>query len=266
MITGHTKLYGIVADPIVHVKTPEEMNALFAAEGMDAILVPMHMRPEGLEAFMTAAREMRNLGGFIATVPHKPACLAFCDRLVGDAEAIGAVNVIRREADGTLVGAMLDGRGFISGLVAAGIDVAGMDSCLLGAGGAGAAIAFALAEAGVARLTIVNRSHEKAADLARRVAERYPGVQVTAGEPQTARRDLVVNATSLGLRAGDALPLDDLSFRPGQIVSDAIMEPAETRFLAEARARGARIQPGRPMLKHQIRLMAEHMGALPLAG
>lgn len=262
MITGHTKIYGIVADPIHHVKTPEDMNALFARENVDGVLVPMHVHPDGLAAFLDGVRRIENFGGLVATVPHKPSVIGYCDRLEGDAALIGAANVIRREADGTLVGAMLDGRGFIRGLEAAGITVSGMDACLLGAGGAGAAIAFALAEAGVIRLTIVNRSRDKATDLARRVAGRYPDVIVEAGEARTRQRDLIVNATSLGLRAEDPLPIDALDFHAGQVVSDAIMEPEETAFLARARSCGARIHPGRPMLREQIRLMAEHMGAL----
>lgn len=263
MITGLTRIYGIIADPISHVQTPREMNALFAAEGVDGVLVPMHVSPHHLPDFIKGVRAMQNFGGMIATVPHKPSMIAFCDQLEGDAAAIGAVNAVRRDADGTLVGAMLDGKGFIGGLRAAGINVAGMNVCLLGAGGAGAAIAFGLAEAKVDQLTIVNRSREKAEELAHRVVTHYPTVRVCAGEPSTRERDLIVNATSLGLKPGDALPLADLDFHPGQIVSDAIMEPAETPFLAAARRSGARIHPGLPMLKEQIRLMAVHLGALP---
>lgn len=263
MITGHTKIYGIVADPIHHVKTPEEMNALLAATGVDGVLVPWHVAPPDLARFVDGLRGQRNMGGFIATVPHKTAMLALCDRVIGDAALIGAVNAVRRDPDGSLVGAMLDGRGFLRGLTVAGVSVAGMNACLLGAGGAGAAIAFALAEAGVAQLTIVNRSTAKAEALATRVAGRYSGVRVTVGAPDTRSRDLIVNATSLGLRADDPTPLDDLDFHAGQVVCEAIMEPAETPFLAAARASGARIQPGRPMLREQIRLMAIHLGALP---
>ncbi len=260
MITGHTKVFGIVANPIAHVKTPEEMNNHFAALGYDGVLVPCHVLPENLARFVDGLRVVESCGGLIVTIPHKTSILALCDRVVGDAAEIGAVNTIRRDPDGSLVGAMLDGKGFVSGLVVNGIDVAGMDACLLGAGGAGAAIAFALAEAGVRRLTIVNRSQDKARDLARRISDRYPAVRVEAGASETASRDLIVNATSLGLKAGDALPLDDLAFRPGQIVAEAIMEPEVTPLLAAAQAAGARIHYGRPMLRQQIRLMAEHMG------
>lgn len=264
MITGHTRLYGVIAHPIAHVKAPEEMNAHFAALGHDGVLVPFHVRAEDLAQVIDSLRRVENFGGLIVTMPHKGAALPLCDSVVGDAAAIGAVNIIRRDPDGSLVGAMLDGTGFVRGLEASDIRVARMSACLLGAGGAGSAIAFALAEAGVASLRIVNRSRDRAEDLARRVAAHYPGVKVSVGGPETARHDLVVNATSLGLRPGDPLPLSDLSFRPGQIVADAIMEPEVTPLLAAAGEKGARIQFGRPMLRQQIRLMAEHLGIVPV--
>lgn len=263
MITGRTKLYGIVAHPIAHVKTPEEMNNHFAATGYDGVLVPFHVLPENLAAFVETLRRIENFEGLIVTVPHKTAFLALCDEVVGDAAAIGAVNTIRREADGRLVGAMLDGKGLVDGLVAHGVNVQGLKSCLLGAGGAASAIAFALAEAGVASLRIVNRSADKAEELAQRVSARYSNVAVSVGAPETASQDLIVNATSLGLRAGDPLPLTDLAFHKDQIVAEAIMEPELTPLLAEAQAKGARIHFGRPMLREQIRLMAEHMQAAP---
>ena len=137
MITGHTRVFGIVANPIAHVKTPEEMNNHFAAVGYDGVLVPFHVLPENLGRFVDGLRGVESLGGLIVTVPHKTAILSLCDRVVGDAAAIGAVNTIRRDPDGSLVGAMLDGKGFVGGLEVNGIDVAGMDACLLGAGGQG---------------------------------------------------------------------------------------------------------------------------------
>ncbi|MBL3609339.1 shikimate dehydrogenase [Rhodovulum sulfidophilum] len=263
MITGKTRVWSILADPIGHVKTPQEINALCAAQGIDGVMVPMQVHPENLATAVAGLKAIESFGGFVVTVPHKTKIVALCDRLIGDAARIGAVNVVRREADGTLTGAILDGLGFVEGLRSEGIEPRGMDACLLGAGGAGAAIAFALAEAGVRRLTIVNRSQDKAEDLAARVAQAYPEVPVAAGAPETASRDLIVNATSLGLKPDDPLPLDDTAFHTGQVVADAIMDPVETRLLAAARAAGARVHPGLPMLRQQIRLMAEHLGALP---
>ena len=262
-ITGRTRIFGIIADPIHHVKTPEDMNAILAAWGHDMVVIPIHVPPAGLDDWVRGWRAQENLGGIIATVPHKGAMLAHCDALEGDAARIGAVNAIRRDPGGRLVGAALDGLGLVGGLRTAGLDPRGMDTLLMGAGGAGAAVAFALAEAGVARLTIRNRDMDKARDLAARVVARYPSVPVDCDPEATASRDLIVNTTSLGMKDTDPLPLSDVAFRRGQIVAEAIMSPAETALLALARAAGATIQPGRPMLRSQLELMLAHWGVHP---
>ncbi|RMC35639.1 shikimate dehydrogenase family protein [Paracoccus alkanivorans] len=263
-ITGKTRLFGILADPIHQVKTPQVMNALFRRHAVDAVLVPMHVAPDGLPALMAGLREMRNFGGFIATVPHKPDMLSLCDETVGDAARIGAVNCVRRESDGRMVGAMLDGIGFVEGLRSNGIGIVGCSILLAGAGGAASAIAFALAGAGAGRLTICNRTVEKAEALSDRVRRDHPylPVQAKAALSDIGEFDIIVNATSLGMRAGDPLPVGLKGLGPHHVVAEAIMEPAETPLLAEAVRHGCRVQPGLPMLERQIELMARHMGAL----
>ncbi|MFD0860434.1 shikimate dehydrogenase family protein [Roseovarius aquimarinus] len=261
-ITGNTKLYGILADPIHHVKTPQVMNRLFAEEGHDGVLVPLHVRAEGLQDAVQGLRRIQSLKGVIVTVPHKTVIPALCDALTDQARMVGAVNCIRRDADGTLTGAILDGVGFVEGLRGAGHDPEGLRVILAGAGGAASAIAFALAEAGIAGLTIANRTEARARGLADRVAKAYPDVILSTDESAVAQADLVVNATSLGMREGDALPLDTSQLHAGQIVAEAIMDPAVTPLLAAAEQAGARTHPGLPMLKSQARLMAEYMGAI----
>ncbi|WP_370875469.1 shikimate dehydrogenase family protein [Methylobacterium amylolyticum] len=260
-ITGRTRVYGIVADPIYHVKAPEVMGALFARHGIDGVLVPLHVPPDGLPALMDGLRHLRNFGGFIATVPHKTAMTGLCDAITREAEQIGAVNCVRREADGRMVGTMLDGVGFVEALRASGVEPRGRSAALAGAGGAASAIAFALAEAGVARLTILNRTADKARALAERLRAAYPDLTVAA-EGAQADHDLLVNGTSLGMRAGDAAPFDLAALHAGQFVAEAIMDPETTPLLAAASAAGCRVQKGLPMLECQIALMARHMGAL----
>ncbi len=262
-ITGRTRVYGILADPIHHVKTPEVMNALLVRHGVDGVMVPFHVAPEGLAALVDGLRAQRNFGGFIATVPHKPAMRELCDSVTPEAARIGAVNCVRREADGRMVGAMLDGIGFVEGLRAAGIEPVGLRVYLAGAGGAASAIAFALAGAGVAALTVANRTEAKARALCARLAEAYPRLALATDAAAVAEHDLVINATSLGLGPDDPLPLDAERLRPGQIVAEAIMEPARTALLARAEAQGCHTHPGLPMLAAQIELMARHMGAIP---
>lgn len=257
-IKGTTRLFAIVADPIAHVKTPEVVNAILARTGRDGVLVPLHVAPADLAQAFGAFRAIRNLDGWIVTVPHKTAALALCDEVDPAAESIGAVNCIRREADGRLVGAMLDGAGFVDGLRRQGIEPKDKSVFLAGAGGAASAIAFALAEAGVARLAIGNRSAAKRDALIARVARLHPGCTVT-GEGRASEADIVVNATSLGLRPQDGSPVDDAELRPDQIVAEAIMEPELTPLLRAAQARGCRIHLGRHMLEAQADAMVAHM-------
>lgn len=261
-ITGRTRLFGIVADPVHQVKTPQGINSRMWAAGFDGVLVPFHVAPKGLADFIAGLRCLQNFGGFIATVPHKTAMLALCDEVDAASRLIGAVNCIRRDPDGRLIGTMLDGHGFVQGLLSASIDPAGMRVYLAGAGGAAAAIAFALAEAGIAALTIANRTRPRAAALAERLGRLYPKLPVAITPTSPVGHDLVVNATSLGLRDGDPLPLDTARLTSGQIVAEVIMDPATTPLLAAARAAGCRVHPGHPMLAEQLTLMMAHMGAM----
>ncbi|MFF7710135.1 shikimate dehydrogenase family protein [Pseudomonas sp. NPDC007930] len=260
-ISGNTRLYAIIADPIHHVKTPQAINALFRRRGQDRVMVPFHVPAEALAATVQGLRGLANLEGFIVTVPHKSAMLALCDRASAHARAIGAVNAVRRTAAGELVGEMLDGLGFVAGLRQEGIEPAGMSVYLAGAGGAANAIAFALAEAGIARLTVANRTAAKAEDLLQRLRQAYPALPVARGSGDPSGHALVVNATSLGLREHDPLPCHAERLSPEQVVAEIIMQPVHTPLLQAAAARGCRIQPGLPMLLCQVELMATAMGA-----
>jgi shikimate dehydrogenase len=259
-ISGSTRLYAILADPIHHVQTPRLMNALFARQQADRLMVALHVRSGELVPAVAGLRHLANLEGFIVTVPHKTTMAGLCDRLSPRAQLIGAVNVVRRTPQGQLHGDMLDGVGFVAGLRSAGIEPAGLDVYLMGAGGAACAIAFALAEAGIARLTIANRSADKAAELARRVRAAYGALPVAVGDRNPAGHALVVNATSLGLHAGDPLPCETGNLAPAQIVAEIIMQPPMTALLQAAQERGCRLHPGLPMLDCQIQLMATGMG------
>jgi shikimate dehydrogenase len=265
-ISGKTALYTILADPIHHVQTPQAINRLLAERGIDAVMVPMQVRPQGLETVARALRELPNFRGCVVTVPHKSAMRALCDAVSDAARLIGAVNVVHRTADGRLLGGMLDGDGFVAGLRQHGIEPAGLHTYLAGAGGAASAIAFALAAAGVRTLTIANRSQDKARQLATRVAAAFPAVPVSVGGADVSGMELVVNGTSLGLHDGDPLPLDAQTLKPSQVVAEIIMDPAETPLLAAARALGCRVHPGAPMLASQVALMAAFMSGDDLQG
>jgi shikimate dehydrogenase len=172
-------------------------------------------------------------------MPRKEALAAHVDELSGPAALIGAVNVVRREADGRLVAANTDGPGFVIGVREAGHELSGRRVLLVGAGGAGRAVAFAVARAGAAALTVANRTAARAERLARDVAASYPAVAVAAGPPDPAGHDVVINATSLGMRPGDPLPVAVSRLAPGTLVCDIVTRPARTRLLDEAATRAA---------------------------
>jgi shikimate dehydrogenase len=230
MISGRTRIFAIIADPVAHVRTPQALNALFEREGQDAVIVPLQIAAADLETGVAGLRAMRNLGGLVVTVPHKSAVSVLCDTVSERARLAGAVNVVRKEADGALAGDLLDGEGFAAGLEQAGVALAGKRAFLAGAGGAASAIAFALAERGVARLTIANRSQDKAEALARRLAPLFPDLALST-EAGPEDHDIAINATSLGLKEGDPLPFDPARLPAGALVAEVVMQPDIKRML-----------------------------------
>ena len=174
MITGTTRLYAIIGDPITHVRTPMAFNEYFQANNIDAVCLPVLIGRDDLPNGWTGLKSIANLDGFIVTAPHKAEAARLCDHLDGDGVHTGVVNTVRRDADGGFSGTLLDGRGFVRGLIKQGHAVKGRRFYIAGAGGAGTALAFALADAGAAALTIHNRTRPRAeklvADVARRIS------------------------------------------------------------------------------------------------
>ncbi|UWU78729.1 shikimate dehydrogenase [Bradyrhizobium huanghuaihaiense] len=255
-ITGKTKIMFVLADPIDHVRASAVLNAYFQSIGDDVAASPLHVLPADLGAVLASIRRMRNVVGFSVTIPHKTCVIEHLDETTPAAALIGAVNFVKRTADGRLIGDNLDARGFVTSLAQHQIAVRGRKVLQVGAGGAGRATAFGLAEAGVRELTIMNRDGAKAQALAEAVSQRYPETKVSAGRAEARAFDLVVNTTSLGMKADDPLPLDIDGVGPDTAVSDIIVTPEVTRLLARAAAQGARTVGGKPMLDAQMALVA----------
>lgn len=259
MISGTTRFVPLLAHPCRHVRTPGVFNAECARRGIDMAMVPLDVRPDMLAQTIAALGAMENLAGMVITIPHKTEVAQYCDRLTGATEMLGVCNIIRRETDGSLTGAMFDGEGFVAGLRHRGHDPAGRRVLLIGAGGAASGLAHALAGAGVARLTIANRSAEKAEMLMGQLAAVFPGVDISAGPADPAGYDLVINGTSLGMHAGDALPVDPDRLSLGTLVAEVVMQPDVTPLLAAAEARGCRIHKGINMIEQQVRLLVDFL-------
>lgn len=255
-IDGGTAVLVHLAYPAAHLQTPQLFNPRCAARGVNAVLVPWQVRPDHLAQTIDSLRRAESVAGAIVTIPHKETAARLCDRLEGVAGILQVANVIRREADGSLTGRILDGEGFVGGLRAEGFDPQGHSALIVGAGGVALAIAAALIEAGIARLHLANRTQSRAEAMRDRLAEfaqtqgLSPDIRVTG--PDAEGLDLVVNATSLGMHECDRLPISLEGIRSGMTVAEVVMVPPLTPLLHQARERGARIVPGRAMLTGQI--------------
>ncbi|WP_121159997.1 shikimate dehydrogenase family protein [Micromonospora pisi] len=251
-ITGTTRLFSVLGDPVTQVRSPMLINPMFVRLGIDAVLVPVHVAPEHLAEVCAGLKRIGNLDGMFITVPHKVAVCGLADRMSPAVEIAGSANVMRRESDGSWYADNFDGVGFVEGLVSTGNSPVGKRVLLVGAGGAGAAIAAALLAAGVSELSIHDRDTATLDALLRRLGSRWRvGVRGLAA-PDTGAVDIAVNATPLGLRPEDPLPFAPHGLPPGCVVADIVMKPRETPLLAAAAALGYRVHHGSHMLDHQL--------------
>ncbi len=255
----------LLAHPAGHSLSPAMQNAAFDALGIDARYEAWDVPPDRLASAVDRLRHPDVLGANV-TVPHKAAVVAHLDAVAPVAEAIGAVNVIRRDGD-RLLGENSDAEGFVRSLRESGVVLTDRRVALLGAGGAAHAVAWAAVNAGAERLWIVNRTEERAQRLAARLAERLADaarrceVRVASHAEEAVAADVWVNATSLGMRRGGADPderpvaasvLRTVGDRGGDGVAvDLVYRPRTTPFLADAASAGLRTVDGTGMLLHQ---------------
>ena len=263
-LSGASHLLPIIGDPVAQVKSPAGMTHSLQEQGRDVVCVPMHVAPAHFAATVTALHATHNVDGFIATVPHKFAAFDVCNTVTPRAALLRAVNIVRRNADGTWHGDMLDGAGFVHNAQQAGCQVAGARALLAGAGGAGSAIALALLEADAQTLAIHDADTTRRDTLIARLSTHYAG-RVTAGTRSTAGYAVVVNATPMGMRAGDPLPLDVAAFDTSMFVGEVITQPEVTPLLAAARAAGCKTQTGVDMFRAVLVLMVAFLLAGPQA-
>ncbi|WP_438446179.1 shikimate dehydrogenase [Gorillibacterium sp. sgz5001074] len=253
-IDSRTVMYGVFGDPIGHSKSPLMLNRAFEAAGINAAYAAFHIRPGTLK---DAVAGIRALGyrGVNVTIPYKVEVMEYLDEIDEGARAIGAVNTIVNE-NGTLKGYNTDGIGYVRSLKdETGVKLNGAKVLLLGAGGAARGIVYALAKEGAARITIANRTAEKAVELAADMSA-YAATEGigTAGldSRQLTAADIVINTTAAGMSPKvDELPMDTELLHGGILASDLVYNPRITRFLREAEAKGARIHGGLGMFIHQ---------------
>ena len=235
-------------------------NPWFDAHGIDAVVVPMGVTAEDYASVLPSIFSLKNIRGALITMPHKVTTVGMVDETTTTVKIAGSCNAILKRADGTLLGDMFDGVGFVRGLRRQDFRFDGARCLVVGAGGVGSAIAASLAQAGVAAIALFDVSPSSANALAERLRTHYPKLDVQLRSNDPAGYDLVVNGTPLGMKAGDAFPFDASRLAPSTFVGEVVLKQEVTPMLAAARARGCRTMVGTDMLFEMIPAYLEFFG------
>lgn len=246
-INGATRLYGIIGNPIAQARSPETFSEGFAAAGINAVMLPVQVLPETFDSSVRGLMALGNLDGLLVTVPYKARMVRYATRVGETGRCIGAVNALRREADGTWTADMFDGAGFVTAARRRGYTLAGRRVALFGAGGAGSAIACGLVAAGVQSLAIIDPAGDRARLLATALQRTFPAADVRPATSVPPDSTMVVNASTVGMRAGDGLPGEIGPLAPDTLIGDVINTDAATPMTELARRHGCPFVAGRDM-------------------
>ena len=260
MISGKTTLIAHLGYPTFAFKAPLIYNPWFDKNDIDAVVVPMGVKPEDYREFFPYLFKLSNIRGALVTMPHKQTTIELVDELTPTATVAGAANAVLVREDGTLVGDQFDGEGFVRGVQRKGFDPEGKRALVVGNGGVGSPIAASLAAAGVAAMGLFDPNAAASDALGERLAAAYPKLEITTGSKDPDGYDIVVNATPLGMKDDDPLPMDVDRIAPTTFVGEVVMKQEITPFLREAQSKGCPIQVGKDMLFEQIPAYLEFFG------
>ncbi len=260
MISGRTTLIAHLGYPTETFKAPMIYNPWFERKGIDAVVVPMGVMAEDYAVFLRSLFRLSNIRGALVTMPHKVTTVALLDEVSLAAKVAGSCNAVLRRADGSLHGEMFDGMGFTRGAKRRGFDFAEADCLVVGAGGVGSALAAARAAAGARSRAGVDTRRDGAARRMARWGQHYPELPVGIRSNDPAGYHLVVNATPLGMHAGDPLPFDPERLDRHAFVGEVVLSAEMTPLLRAAARRGCPCQIGTDMLFEQIPAYLEFFG------
>ena len=235
-ISGRTKLIAHLGYPTESFKAPMIYNPYFEKYDIDAVVVPMGCMAEDYASFLKLVFKLSNIHGALVTMPHKVTTIPLLDEVMTTAKVAGSCNAIRLGPGGILVGDMFDGEGFVRGILRKGRVLAGARALVVGSGGVGSAIVASLAKAGVAELALFDAHAATMNSLAERLRIYYPALKIEVGSRDPAGFDVIVNATPLGMKEGDALPMDVARISPSAFVGEVVMKQEITPFLAAAQS------------------------------
>ena len=251
------KLFGVIGDPIAQSMSPHIHNDAFEQHKIDGAYFPFHVTKGNLQK---AVDGLRTLGvhGFNVTIPHKVEIMKWLDRVDKDAQQIGAVNTVVNES-GKLVGYNTDGAGFVKGIKEV-TSLREENVAIIGSGGAARGILYSLSKEKVKKLTVANRTEKKAAELitSLQLESIVTSCTLETLEKELNEYDIIINTTSVGMYPHiDDIPISLSFLKKNCVVSDIIYNPIETKFLKEAKKRGAIIQNGVPMFVYQAAIAFE---------
>lgn len=259
MITGHTRIVGVMGAPVEHSRSPQMHNAAFAKAALDYVYVPFHVRPGDIAAALEGFKAL-NVVGINVTLPHKQAVIPHLTSMSRQSELIGAVNTLSFR-EGGIHGDNTDADGFLQALwEAADNDVEPRifrEVVVLGAGGAARAVVVALALAGAKQIVIANRTATKAVALAEEMQEKTGvamqgmGLMDTCVDAAVRDSTLLVNTATASMEADAPLLIDGNSLSPHTFVYDIVYTPPVTPMMRAAAERGCKTLGGIGMLIHQ---------------
>jgi shikimate dehydrogenase len=259
-ISGETRLFAIVGHPIQQVRSPEMVTAELRSRGWKAILVPFDVLPEDFESTVPQLMRMPNLDGLIFTIPYKQAACALVSELGLQAKQVGAINAAVRSRDGRWIGDIFDGIGCVEAFRRHGFDFRDRRVLLVGAGGAGRAIAVAIAHQGPRSIRIFDIDKQRGEALAQTIAAFDRGIDAQFAEPLASDVDFVLNASPVGMLNDSRCPIDASRIPADVVVFDAIVKPEETPLLIAVKQRGCRTIRGREMMLGQIAKIVDYFG------
>ena len=260
MISGKTTLIAHIGYPTHSFKAPMIYNPYFEKEGIDAVVMPMGVKAEDFQASFEQIFKFTNIRGALITMPHKVSVVNLLDEVTPAVRVAGSCNAVLLREDGTLLGDMFDGAGFTRGVERKGRNLKGAKVLVVGTGGVGSAIAASLAAAGVSAMGLYDVNAASADALGKRLRDNYPKIDVKTGSNDPAGYDVVVNATPLGMNAGDPMPMDMSRIAPSTFVGEVVIKQEMTAFLQAAKDRGCQYQIGTDMLFEQIPAYLEFFG------
>lgn len=267
-----TKLVLNIGDPMGKTNAPRAYNKLFGELDMNAIMLPVEVKKGTLPEFMAACK-MLNIRYISPTMPHKKDIIPLLDDVDESSRIFQSVNAVRIDEDGTSHGVGMDGKGALSAILSSGAKLEGIEAVMLGSGSISGVIGLELSRHGVKKLTILNRTVEKAEEiagiLAAHTSMETAALASTPGNLDAAAKtaQLFLQVTPLGM-AGYGKTHEYLGFMDYLpetcVVFDVIINPADTPVIAAAKARGLKTVPGLRMLAGQMEVIFRYLFGVEL--